>query len=162
MPFECEVETDAGTLAALAELLRKRWLAEELAAQVEQEEFARHCRELKAMEGVGAVKRAVHAFAFHDWALKLGSYDCWRDGGFLRYFDRIAPETRVDCGGTKVQVGYGRGARAREGARAKVPSSKRQAPNKFQATSSNPRIVGVRRRGEAVPRNVRETKTYQL
>lgn len=98
---------DPALEAALEEVYRKAWLLEALQAQVEQEEFAREVRNgYRAMEGLGAVKREVHGFAYHDWALKLGSYDCWRDSGFLKYFDRIAPETRTKSTGTKVQVGW--------------------------------------------------------
>jgi hypothetical protein len=140
MPFECEVETDPATLAALEELLRQRWMLEQLQAQAEQDAFARECKQLKAVDGIGAVKRAVHPAAFFDWGLKLGSFDCWQDRGFLKYFDRIAPETRVDSLGTKTQVGYGRGARA----------------------GTAPKIVKVTRRADALPRNVRESKAYAL
>ena len=89
------IDVDPGTMVALEELARLEHEVAALAAQREQEEFAKHCREVNAIDGVGEVVRNVHSFAFHDWAAKLGSYDCWRDKGFNKYFDRIAPETRV-------------------------------------------------------------------
>lgn len=151
MPFECEVETDPGTEAALLELLRKKWLLEELQAQAEQEAFARSLGPVKAVDGIGEVKRAVHPFAFHDWALKLGSYGCWQDRGFLKYFERIAPEVKVDSLGTKTQVGYGSGARAK-GATG--------VPAKAADAAKSPRIIQVTRRADVATRNVRESKSY--
>ena len=103
---------DAPTLAALEELARQEWEFEALRAQVEQERFARAFPEMNAIDGLGGVTRNIDAFAFHDWAIKLGSHECWRDKGFNKYIDRIAPETRVKSVGTKpgngmaLQVGW--------------------------------------------------------
>jgi hypothetical protein len=112
-PIEFE-GVDEATILALEELARAEWLNESLKAQIEQEEFARHCRnvDFKAVDGIGQVTRQVHAFAFHDWAAKEGSYDVWKDKSFNRYFDRIAPETKVKCvapksgNGLALQVGW--------------------------------------------------------
>lgn len=110
-PIEFE-GVDQSTIVALEELARQEWLNAALQAQIEQEEFARHCREVNAVEGVGEVQRMVHPFAYHDWAHKLGSYECWQDKGFQKYFDRIAPETKVKCvapksgNGLALQVGW--------------------------------------------------------
>lgn len=93
---------------ALMELARKEHQQEALRAQIEQEEFARHCREANAVEGLGIVRRNIAGFAFHDWAIKENSYDCWKDKSFNKYIDRIAPETKVRCYGTKIQVGWER------------------------------------------------------
>lgn len=103
---------DAATIAAVEELARQEWQLAALQAQIEQEEFARHCKLVNGVEGVGEVTRMVHAFAYHDWAHKLGSYECWQDKGFQKYFDRIAPETKVKCvapksgNGLALQVGW--------------------------------------------------------
>jgi hypothetical protein len=107
-----ELDIDPLTQAALEELYRKRWLLESLKAQAEQDRLEREYREAKAVHGIGELKRRVHAFAYHDWAKKLGSYQCWSDSGFTKYFDRIAPETKVKCVGAKpgngaaLQVGW--------------------------------------------------------
>jgi hypothetical protein len=52
---------------------------------------------MNAVEGLGEVRRNISAFAYHDWAMKEGTYDCWADKGFNKYIDRLAPETRVKC-----------------------------------------------------------------
>ena len=106
------IGVDPGTVAALEELARQEWELEALRAQREQEAYMRAHPEFNAIDGMGQVARAVDAFAFHDWALKLGSYDCWNDRGFNKYIDRIAPETRVKCrapksgNGLALQVGW--------------------------------------------------------
>lgn len=93
------IGVDEPTLLALEELARAEYLNAALQAQIEQEEFARHCRnvEFKAIDGIGEVTRQVHGFAYHDWAAREGGYEVWKDKGFNRYMDRVAPETRVKC-----------------------------------------------------------------
>ncbi len=109
---------DEATLVALEELARAEFVQAALQAQIEQEEFARHCRnvEFKAIDGIGEVKRQVHAFAYHEIAAREGSYEVWQDKSFNRHYDRVAPETRVKCVAPKsgnglplqVQVGWER------------------------------------------------------
>ncbi len=109
---ELELHISPATALALEELARKEWLEESVRAQREQEEFARACRETNALEGIGAVTRHIDAFAFHDWALKMGTHDCWKDKGFNKYIDRIAPETKpisrgaAPGNGMKLMVGW--------------------------------------------------------
>ncbi len=103
---------DAATIAALEEVARREHLLASLQEQAMQEEFARQFPEMNAVDGLGEVRRNISAMAFHDWALKLGSYDCWQDKGFNKYIDRLAPETRVKCvapksgNGLALQVGW--------------------------------------------------------
>lgn len=92
--------------AALEEVARKEWILESLRAQADQDRLAREMGELNSIDGLGRVARQIDPFAYHDWAKKLGSYDCWRDKGFNAYIDRIAPETKVRCHGTRIQSGY--------------------------------------------------------
>ncbi len=107
-----ELDIDPVMQVALEEIARREWILEQLQAQKEQEDFARACRETNALEGIGAVTRMIHPAPYHDWALKLGSYDCWKDKGFNKYIDRIAPETKpvsrgAKCGGgLALQVGF--------------------------------------------------------
>lgn len=58
----------------------------------------------RSMDGLGRLRMAVSADAFHYWGQRLG-YECWRDPQFLREFERDNPAVRVKCGGTRVQVG---------------------------------------------------------
>ncbi len=112
-----QLEIDPAMQAALGELYRRKWVLESLKAQREQDTLEREHREARAIPGMGEVKRRVHSFAYHDWAKKLGSYECWRDRGFTKYFDRIAPEARVKSLGAKpgngapLQVGWERNVR---------------------------------------------------
>lgn len=100
---------DAGTVAALEEVARLEWTLEALRAQREQDQLAAEIHRMggfNAVDGLGAVRRNIDAFAFHDWARKEKTYDCWRDKSFNRYIDRIAPETKARCTGTRLQVGW--------------------------------------------------------
>lgn len=95
---------DPLTLVALEEYARKLHQLQMIQAQKEQDALAREMRECPEVNGF-VLQRRVHADAFHDWGLKLGSYDAWTDKGFLKYFDKIAPETRVKYK-RKAQVGW--------------------------------------------------------
>jgi hypothetical protein len=105
-------DLDPATIAALEECARREHLLLALQEQAAQEQLARECREMNAVNGLGQVTRNISAFAFHDWALKERSYDCWADKGFNRYIDRLAPETKVKCvapnsgNGLPLQVGW--------------------------------------------------------
>lgn len=109
---ELELQLSPATALALEELARNEWLAEAARAQQEQEAFAKQMREVNAIEGMGAVTRHIDAFAYHDWALKMGTHDCWKDKGFNKYIDRIAPETKpisrgaAPGNGMKLMVGW--------------------------------------------------------
>lgn len=97
---------DGPTLAALEELARKKWQLQMIRAQQEQDRLARelHNTEVPAVNGF-RLERRVHADAFHDWAAKEGGYEVWSDRGFLKYFDKLAPECRVKYQ-RKAQVGW--------------------------------------------------------
>lgn len=103
---------DPATLAALEEVARREHQLLELQEQAMQEAFAREHSEMNAVDGLGEVRRNISAFAYHDWAMKEGTYDCWSDKGFNQYIDRLAPETRVKCvapksgNGLALQVGW--------------------------------------------------------
>jgi len=109
---ELELHISPQTALALEQMVRQEWLAEAARAQQEQEAFAKACRETNALEGMGAVTRHIDAFAYHDWALKMGTHDCWKDKGFNKYIDRIAPETKplsrgaAPGNGLKLTVGW--------------------------------------------------------
>jgi len=100
------VGVDPATVQALEELARQEWEFEAMKAQRRQELEAASRLEMNAVNGLGAVRRNIDSFAFHDWAAKEGTYACWKDDDFNRYIDRIAPETKVKSAGTKIQVGY--------------------------------------------------------
>ena len=100
------VGVDPATVQALEELARQEWEFEAMQAQRRQERMAAQQRETNAVNGLGAVRRNIDSFAFHDWAIKEGTYACWKDDDFNRYIDRIAPETKVKSTGTRTQVGY--------------------------------------------------------
>ena len=97
---------DGATLAALEELARKKWQLQMIRAQQEQDRLARelHNTEVPEVNGFRMVRR-VHADAFHDWAHKEGGYEVWNDRGFLKYFDKLAPECQVKYQ-RKAQVGW--------------------------------------------------------
>lgn len=71
-----------------------------------QDLIARDWRgENRSVDGLGRLRMAVSADAFHYWGRRLG-YACWSDAQFLREFERDNPAVRVKCGGTKTMVGW--------------------------------------------------------
>lgn len=63
-------------------------------------------RERKSMDGLGAPIAEITPDAFHYWGQRFGSYDCWRDKGFMREFLRDNPAARLKSAGTKSQFGF--------------------------------------------------------
>jgi hypothetical protein len=59
----------------------------------------------RSIDGVGQLKARVDAQFFHRVGQKYG-YAAWRDKGFMKDVLRYNPELKVNCGGTKTQVGY--------------------------------------------------------
>jgi len=102
------LNSDPALHEALRQLYEKTLTLEMLQAQAEQNALDRSLREARSIDGVGEVVRRVHPSAYHLWAHDLGSYDCWQDKGFTKYFDRIAPECKVKSTGTRLQVGFQR------------------------------------------------------
>jgi len=119
------VGVDPATVRALEELARQEWEFEAMKAQRRQELEAASRLEMNAVNGLGAVRRNIDAFAFHDWAAKEGTYACWKDDDFNRYIDRIAPETKVKSTGTKIQVGYSGRQKAEGGMQKAEPDAPR-------------------------------------
>jgi len=62
--------------------------------------------ESKAIEGVGRHRLRIDPFHFHYWGKKFKTYDCWKDKGFINDVEKVHPELKVKCGGTRLQVGY--------------------------------------------------------
>lgn len=91
--------------ASLLELARLEFQLEAIQAQKRQDNMDAELREGVFRDGMGGCDRRVDAFAFHNWGMDEG-YGCWSDKGFLKYFDRIAPETRVRSRSAKIQAGY--------------------------------------------------------
>ncbi len=91
--------------ASLLEIARMEYQLEAIQAQKRQDAMDAELREGVFRDGMGGCERRVDAFAFHQWGHDEG-YGCWSDRGFLKYFDRIAPETRVRSRSAKIQVGY--------------------------------------------------------
>ncbi len=75
---------------------------EALAADLQQNQL----RERKSMDGLGAPIAEITPNAFHYWGQRFGSYDCWRDKGFMREFLRDNPAARLKANGTKSQFGF--------------------------------------------------------
>lgn len=65
-----------------------------------------HRKTLKSIEGVGRLRMRVDPTHFHYWGQKLG-YQCWSDKGFLHDVEKVHPELKTKCEGTKLQVGFG-------------------------------------------------------
>lgn len=62
--------------------------------------------ERKSINGVGRLRMSIDPTYYHHFGQMYG-YDCWRDKQFLNDVEKINPQLKVKCGGTKVQVGFG-------------------------------------------------------
>ena len=61
----------------------------------------------RSIDGVGRLRMSVDATHFHFYGQKYG-YACWGDNGFLKDVEKVHPELKVKCGGTRIQSGYSR------------------------------------------------------
>ena len=62
--------------------------------------------EYKLGNGLGRLRLKIDEYTYHYWGQRLG-YHCWKDKQFLNEFERDNDYARVNCGGTKIQAGYG-------------------------------------------------------
>ena len=60
----------------------------------------------KSVNGLGRLRLRIDPYTYHYFGQRLG-YKCWHDKQFFREFERDNPYARVNCGGTKIQAGYG-------------------------------------------------------
>lgn len=92
-------------VAAVEELARREWLLESLKAQRRQNALAAAQGPAAPVDGLGQLRRQVDTFAFMDWGLKEG-FGVWQDPQFNRYYDRIAPETKVEHAARAPRAGF--------------------------------------------------------
>jgi len=95
-------------LPALEKEFRQGRLVDHVNAQKNAAKTIGSSREndYKAIEGVGRLRLRIDPYTYHYFGQRLG-YDCWKDKQFLNEFERDNPSSRVNCGGTKIQAGYG-------------------------------------------------------
>ena len=60
----------------------------------------------KSVNGLGRLRLRIDPYTYHYFGQRLG-YNCWHNEEFLKEFERDNPASRVNCGGTKIQAGYG-------------------------------------------------------
>lgn len=84
------------------------WNMEAVSAEINNKRLgvANSSSQRNAIEGLGRLRMEIDPTSFHYWGQRLG-YDCWKDQDFLRRYEQQVPECRVNCGGTRLQVGYG-------------------------------------------------------
>lgn len=100
-------EIPAGLGVALERELRLGFQLEKATAEQRQKGVRRINRdEVKAVEGLGSLEARIDTSAYHYWGQREG-YGCWQDKAFKREFLRDNPQSKVKCGGTKLQVGFG-------------------------------------------------------
>jgi hypothetical protein len=99
---------DPALAVCMEEIARREHMLEALLAQRVAQEVGRMVRteNCRSSDGMGAPVRMMPAFAYHDIAAQMGTYECYQDRSFNRYLDRKAPETVVKPTGTKLQVGW--------------------------------------------------------
>ncbi len=88
--------------------IRKDWVD----AGIQQKRIAADTTrtQLRSIDGIGRLRMRVDPTLYHAWGQKYG-YDCWKDGQFLREVERDNPAVRVNCGGTRLQVGWSGGTK---------------------------------------------------
>lgn len=59
----------------------------------------------RAIDGLGPQTMHVDPVIAEHWRQRRG-VDIWQDDDFCRWFRKMNPETRVESGGTRIQVGY--------------------------------------------------------
>ena len=82
-------------------------LKEMVESRVNHQRIAQHnhSNSFKSVEGLGRLRMSVDPWHFHNYGQRYG-YDCWKDKGFLKDVEKVHPELKAKCGGTKIQVGY--------------------------------------------------------
>lgn len=98
---------DDVTRVAVIDELKNARLKEMVDSGINHKKIAQYNyqNEAKSIEGIGRLRMRIDPTHFHEYGQKYG-YDCWRDNGFLKDVEKIHPELKVKCGGTKLQVGY--------------------------------------------------------
>lgn len=100
-------ELPAGLGVALERELRLGFQLDKAQAEARQGKIGRiNQKEVRAVEGLGALNARIDATAYHYWGKRLG-YECWQDKKFMSEFLRDNPQSKVKSLGTKIQVGHG-------------------------------------------------------
>lgn len=107
LSLDCLKTTPGEVVHKLAEVVRRGHEVEKVLAVTRQRQAARELGSgRRSLAGLGRPRLEVDTVAYHYWGQRLG-YECWRDEGFLREFERDNPDARVHATGTKdIQVGY--------------------------------------------------------
>jgi len=102
--FDC---LPGGQRQALFNEMRTGALMSLVKGAVNQKRIAAASRNIprKSIEGIGRLRMRVDADLYHLWGQKYG-YECWKDKQFLNEMERDNESLRVNCGGTRLQVGF--------------------------------------------------------
>jgi hypothetical protein len=97
-----------GLLPALEEEFRQGRLLQHVEAQKKAAKTIGASKETdyKSVNGLGRFRMRIDPYTYHYFGQRLG-YKCWQDKQFLDEFERDNPYAKVNCGGTKIQAGYG-------------------------------------------------------
>lgn len=93
---------------AVIDEFRKGFVREEVKSKINHQSVVSENHrnmKLRSIDGVGALKARIDSHFYHRVGQKYG-YAAWRDKGFLNDVLRYNPELKINCGGTKTQVGY--------------------------------------------------------
>ena len=95
-------------LPALEKEFREGRLKQHVDAQTNAAKTIGSSRETdyKSVNGLGRFRLRIDPYTYHYFGQRLG-YICWHNEEFLKEFERDNPASRVNCGGTKIQAGYG-------------------------------------------------------
>lgn len=92
---------------AMIEEFKTGALKEMVESKVNHQKIAKfnHDNSLRSIDGIGRLRMSIDPWHFHNYGQRYG-YDCWKDKGFLKDVEKVHPELKAKCGGTKIQVGY--------------------------------------------------------
>ena len=97
-----------GLLPALEEEFRQGRLLQHVEAQKKAAKTIGASKETdyKSVNGLGRFRMRIDPYTYHYFGQRLGD-KCWQDKQFLDEVERDNPYAKVNCGGTKIQAGYG-------------------------------------------------------
>jgi len=77
-------------------------------AKENQELLQAESEQKRGINGLGRLKMTIDSSQYHGWARRFGTYDCWRDSDFKRYWLNKNPEGKATgFGGTRTQIQCG-------------------------------------------------------
>jgi hypothetical protein len=98
-------EEEALLIAEVSEMLNNEWEAQRYLAEKQQQELMQAMGDCRSIEGIGRLRMNITPEVYMHYVRRFGK-EIWKQKDFLNFMEREHPETRVKCGGTRLQVGF--------------------------------------------------------